>query len=202
MKKADMVGILFGFAAVAIAVLSWRASIVLRGARTECPYHLKELYVAYESFVASHGDSIAAISTNLGGTLEYASDPRAAAAHFQVLCRNGLSLASTICPLDRKRQKAKTIPSLSNRNLSYFLSVAKDDSSAERILAGNRNLASPEQLLCFSARPEVGWNLLEGLHGTNGYVLLRDGSVRFVTTDGLLRLGVLPANSSNLIVVP
>lgn len=202
MKKADMLGILIGFAALAIALLSWRASIVLRGARTECPYHLKELYIAYAGFVADHGDSIAAISTNLGGTLEYASDPRAAAAHFQALCRNGLPLASTLCPLDRKRQKAKSIPSLTNRNLSYFLSVTEDDDAAERILAGNRNLASPERLFRFSDRPGVRWDPADGLHGTNGYVLLRDGSVRFVNTDGLLRLGGLPANKSNLVVIP
>lgn len=46
------------------------------------------------------------------------------------------------------------------------------------------------------------WNLVDGLHVTNGYVLLRDGSVRFVNTDGLLRLGGLPANKSNLVAIP
>lgn len=193
---------------VAILVLGIRST---RGSRdqTECFYNLRSLHVGYESSMGNYSRFVTEISTNAGGTREYADQGGAAYLHFRALVSAYFTPASPdyppihnlICPLDER--VAAPLGSVFNTNISYFLSLNPPAGNGKWVLAGNRNVS-------FGAEPKPGtqptrkvtWNPAIGLHGDSGYLLLLDGSVTRVGNADLQKFFNEAGNSTNRLAIP
>lgn len=189
MKRLDLVGIVVGVAALLLIGWLSHSTRKKRISQTECPYHLKELYIARENLiVAGKGED------HFGSQ---ATIPNI----FSLLCSYGLSLRSTVCPLD-SRVAARTVPALSDSNVSYFVSSDLNLDAPSALVAGNRNAYGNEnRRIQLGLEPQLRWR--PGLlHGTNGYVLLREGSVKFLNDEALRNLASDSANASNILLFP
>jgi len=162
---------------------------------TECVYNLKTIYSEYVNFRNEHGKPVTQVSTNSGGTLEFAEQQASAAIHFRAFTFGEMPAHYLVCPLDKQVEAAK--PSeLTNTNLSYFLSLNPPPESGQWILSGNRNLSFTGE----SRRAR--WNPDLGLHGESGYLLFLDGTVRRVDSVALERTFNQAGNPKNRIAIP
>jgi hypothetical protein len=165
-------------------------------ARTECSYNLKMVHLDYANYLIDHGNYATQVSTNEGGTMEFANQLTNAAVHFQALVAKDVPpLYHLVCPLDRSVQAA-TSHNLANSNLSYFLSLNPPAEQGRWILSGNRNLSFSGE-----SRKAV-WNRAVGLHGETGYLLFLDGSVSQVDSVGLEKAFNQGGNARNQIAIP
>jgi prepilin-type N-terminal cleavage/methylation domain-containing protein len=125
-------------------------------------------------------------STNAGGSLELIGNG-IAADHFAPLAAMIPNPAVFLCPADRTRSAASQSASLSNSNLSYFVSLNATligiSNPAALLLTGDRHLAIGKQPIpsgLFETNNSVGLDWLPGWHGPSsdvkaGMVGLVDG---------------------------
>jgi len=198
MRRIDVLGILFGVVVLLIVLLAFAAKRKFKGDRTECPYHLKMAYVAYETARSDFGKP-AGLLDKYTQSREF--DHKQPEVFFRLLCSNGLGLAETICPLDNRRV-AVSVPTLVSSNLSYFISASPNSGDPYRILAGNRNIAASKRLIDLTTNRITGWDASQGLHRANGFLLFGDGSVGQVSASELSRRAGLPSNHTNVLAVP
>jgi hypothetical protein len=201
MRKVDAIGIGIGVVAIVLAGLAFGAKRIRRGSVAECPHHLKEIYVSYEVFTSEGGVLFPEFQSKSSTANLISIPPGRVADAYRLLCSNGLASASTVCPRDTRRP-ASTVVSLTNSNLSYFISINTEAHEPNIILAGNRNLSESKRAIHLATESLLRWRPNEGLHGTNGYLLLRDGSVRLAGEDELRALAKRPVNNSNVILIP
>lgn len=164
-------------------------------AQTECIYNLKMVHLDYVNYLTDHGKFVTRISTNQGGTMEFASQWTNAAAYFRALASGDTPLHYLVCPLDKSIQAAKR-DKLTNANVSYFLSLNPPAENEHWILSGNRNVS-------FSGEPrKAAWNPAIGMHGETGYLLFLDGAVTQVDSIGLEKFFNQGGNTTNQIAFP
>jgi hypothetical protein len=188
--------------ALALAVWGFVASQNLRNyGQTECFYNLRVIHLDYVNYFVDHGKFVTQVSTNQGGTMEFADQTTNAAVHFQaiVLGETPVHVEAPIhylvCPLDKSVQAARP-DKLTNTNVSYFLSVNAPSENGQWILSGNRNLS-------FAGEPrKADWNPTTGLHGETGYLLFLDGAVTRVDSIGLEKFFKQGGNPTNRIAMP
>ncbi len=177
--------------------------------RSECVNNLRKLSGNYEIFIVKNGRFITEISTNMGGTMEYANQEASAYLHFRAFEASYVDHPNAtnppsynlVCPRDRRI--AAPLASLSNSNISYFLSMNPPSNDTKWILAGNRNISlaslpGPGG----STTTHASWNPAEGLHGDTGFVLLLDGSIDRVDNAALNKLFKQAGNSTNRLAIP
>jgi competence protein ComGC len=155
----------------------------MRSKRINCVNNLKQVGLAARMWSNDNGDRFPwAVSTNQGGTLEYAPSPDVFR-HFAVMTTELASPKILACPADPDRLAARsfTVP-LANSNVSYFVGLEADETRPQSILTGDRHIGggiTNGALLVFSSRDVPRWGAI--IHTNQSNVGLGDGSVQQLT---------------------
>jgi len=184
-------------AAVFLPVL---ASAKRYSARISCVHELKQVGLAYRIWEGDNNDKYPmTISVTNGGTRELTQAGNAVAS-YQVMSNELSTPKILICPGDSRypgdtsRVFATNFATLSNSNVSYFVSVDADAANPQMILSGDSDLLVggwpvKAGLLSLRAGDLVAWQ--PTWHGPHrGNLGLADGSVQgFSTGSHLLPIG-------------
>ena len=150
--------------------------------------HLKQAGLAMSMFAADHNDQFPMqTSVTNGGSMEFVGTG-SPAPHFQTVSNYlGGSWGFLICPGDKARARTTNQAALSDRNISYFLSMDAKYGSPAVILAGDRNLEIAGQsvrsgLFLLTTNTATSWT--SELHNQNksamgGNLLFADSHVEF-----------------------
>jgi prepilin-type processing-associated H-X9-DG protein len=173
--------VIMGVLALLAALLVPALAIAKQKSRKiSCSCRLKQIGLAFRIFANDRGDAYPMnVSTNKGGSMEYLSSTEVFR-HFQVISNELSTPKILVCPSDTRRA-ALDFPTLSNVNVSYFLSLDAADTNPSSLLAGDRNLVTNgvpvgSGLLKLMTNMNVGWTM--STHQGSGNVVLGDGSVQ------------------------
>jgi prepilin-type processing-associated H-X9-DG protein len=196
---------------VIIAVLAILAAMLLpalasakrKAKRINCVNNLKQNGLAFRLWAGDNGDKYPmAVSTNKGGTMEYAEDGNAFR-HFQVMSNEFGTPKTLVCPAD-DRTAAANFVRLKNKNVSYFVGLDAAEARPQMLLTGDRNITnglSPVRSV-LELRPEIPAGWTEDMHNGQGNAGLADGSVHQVTIDGLRNAIKNSGDATNRIALP
>lgn len=150
-----------------------------KAVRVNCVHNLKQIGLAARMWSNDHQEQFPwVVSTNKGGTLEYAASAEVFR-HFVAISNEVSSPKVLVCATDRERLRATTFATpLANSNLSYFVGLDADETRPQTILSGDRNIVggvSNGAWLVFSMTNAPAWT--RELHNLEGNVGLGDGSV-------------------------
>lgn len=163
--------------------------------RLTCSVNLKQFAFAAQMFKDAHAGYPWEVSTNHGGTEEFAVLNEQTFRHFQTLSNDIYVTLGLICPQDI-RQAATNWGNLVNTNLSYFVGLDSTPSLPMSIVAGDRNI-TPDSSVIIQASPSTppSWIKSVGLHGEKGHLVFSDGHVEELDSIGLAnaiqRTGIL-----------
>jgi len=201
-----LVGLLIIIAVIAILaamLLPALASAKRKAQRINCVNNLKQDGLAFRIWEGDNGDKYPmAVSTNKGGTMEYAEDGNAFR-HFQVMSNELNTPKILICPAD-DRTAAASFARLKNQNVSYFVGLDATEVRPQMLLTGDRNVTnglSPVRSV-LELRPEIPAGWTEAMHNGQGNVGLSDGSVQQVTIDALRNAIKNSGDATNRIALP
>lgn len=201
-----------GFSRLDLVVLCCVAcflAVILFLSFTNAPFVRKQVRMRCEITLANIGERLQQyalenenrypwmVSTNLGGTMEYAL-PKTAYRHFVALSNVIRSPDVLLCKYDA-RKPAKTWSSFGNSNLSYFVGIGSSPNEPGSVVSGDRSITwntaqSPRQFW---------WNKNLGLHGGCGNLLMSDGSVLSnVDSNRLSEIFNRPENLADGLLVP
>ncbi|MGB8368212.1 MAG: type II secretion system protein [Limisphaerales bacterium] len=194
---------------IIVAVLAILAAMLLpalarakqKAKRINCVNNLKQTGLAFHLWEGDNGDKYPmAVSTEKGGTMEYAGD---VFHHFQVMSNELSTPKILVCPAD-DRTAAASFAGLKNQNVSYFVGLDAEEARPQMLLTGDRNvtngLAPVRSVLELRSEIPAGWTA--AMHNRQGNVGLSDGSVQQVTIDGLRRAIKYSDNATNRIALP
>jgi len=156
--------------------------------RIQCVNNMKQIGLAFRVWEGNHGGKYPmSVSETNGGSMEFIIGPNAWR-HFQVFSNELGSPSHLICAADNSRTAASSFASLSNRNLSYFISVnVTNENDPDLILSGDRNLTNgtpiTNGMLTLTTNSPAGWT--SAMHVRSGHIGLADGSVELIGTAGL-----------------
>ena len=176
---------------VVIVIIAMFASIILPGlARSKhrgnspsraCAVNLKQIGLACRLWANDNGDEFPWVSTNAAGSRAFVNSPQVFL-HFAAMSNELVTPKILVCPSDTNRTKADDFAHLSNANLSYFVALDADESKAQRLLSGDRNITggtlSNGFLRVLTPQTDAGWTT--ALHNNAGNIGLSDGSVQQV----------------------
>lgn len=177
-------------AALAASLLSAMAKASKPRGRSICVSNLMQVGLASRMWAQEHGDKFPwAVSTNEGGTLEFASTPDVFR-HFLALTNELSSPKVLRCDKDSMRVKALAWDQLTNNaHLSYFAGLDADESRPQTILSGDRNLTTNRQpasgVIAITTNTVLGFT--RAMHATHGNIGLSDGSAQQVAGASLQR---------------
>jgi hypothetical protein len=170
-----------------------------------CVYNLKQIGTAFRIWANDNLNAYPMeLSTNVGGTKEYAFGPEVFR-HFQAMQNElGQSPKIVVCPEDRQRSASTNFEHFNNSNLSYFvgITVAATNGNLDLFLCGDRNLTNRlggrTGLFLLMTNGTIGWSA--GIHGdknvTAGNILYSDGRALPLRTSDLTaalkKPGVVP----------
>jgi prepilin-type processing-associated H-X9-DG protein len=201
-----LVGLLIIIAVIAILaamLLPALASAKRKAQRINCVNNLKQDGIVFRIWEGDNGDKYPmAVSTNKGGTMEYAEDGNAFR-HFQVMSNELSTPKILVCPAD-DRTPAASFTRLKNQNVSYFVGLDATEVRPPMLLTGDRNVTnglSPVRSV-LELRPEIPAGWTEDMHNGQGNVGLADGSVQQVSIPGLLQILKNTGDSTNRIALP
>ena len=201
---------------VVIAIIGILASLLLpvldqakaKARRVQCVADLKQIGIAFHMFMHDHDSKFPMqVSTNNGGTLEYADASYLVPGelfyqyrHFQALSNELQNPSLLLCPADRDRSPAENFPKLRDNNVSYFVGANADYARPNSVLAGDRNItnasSSSSSVIKLNFTTLVRWT--EELHRFRGNILYADGRV-----DELNSTELQPANlAATDVIVP
>ena len=128
-----------------------------------CFNNQKQISVALHLFADdNNGQFPPQVSITNGGSLEFIGS-NSPALHFQTLSNYlGGALGIWHCPADQSKQPLTNKSALTDRNLSYFISLDATPALTNAILAGDRNLAVAGQpvtpgLFTLTTNTAIGW---------------------------------------------
>ena len=201
-----LVGLIIIVAVLAILaamLLPALASAKRKSRRIQCVNNLKQCGLAFRIWEGDNGDKYPmAVSTNKGGTMEYAEDGNAFR-HFQVMSNEFGTPKILVCPAD-DRTPAASFARLKNKNVSYFVGLDAAEARSQMLLTGDRNITnglSPVRSV-LELRPEIPAGWTEDMHNGQGNAGLADGSVQQVTIDGLRNAIKNSGDATNRIALP
>jgi hypothetical protein len=184
------VGVVIAIAMILVIVLLPRLAIPNgRYSKINCVNNLKQVGVAYRIWEGDNGDIYPmGISVTNGGSMEMVRTGNVLQT-FLVMS-NELSTPKILyCPEDTNRSWPTSFSSLSNSNISYFISVdVTNELNPQMILSGDCNFeiggkqVKPGLLSVWTNNP-VSWAVTR--HKGNGSLGLADGSVQSATSPGL-----------------
>jgi hypothetical protein len=147
-----------------------------RDQRVNCVSKLRSIGLGLRMWANDHQENFPwQVSTNEGGTLEYAASPDVWR-HFQAVSNELNSAKILVCATDRERLPASDLEALRNTNLSYFLSLETNSSIPGKLLAGDRFISTNSQVFS-GLLVTTNWQALRVLPGHHGNVVCSDGSV-------------------------
>ena len=160
-----------------------------RSPRIQCVSNLKQIGLAARMWSNDNGEKFPwAVSTNKGGTLEFAASPEVFC-HFVAMSNELSSPKVLVCPSDRERLRATTFMTpLANSNVSYFVGLDADETRPQTILSGDRNIiggVTNGAWMVFRATNTPSWG--SDIHNLQGNIGLGDGSVQQFTTNSLAK---------------
>jgi prepilin-type N-terminal cleavage/methylation domain-containing protein/prepilin-type processing-associated H-X9-DG protein len=187
-----------------MAIISILAAILLpaliqartRARRLQCVSQLRQTGVAFHGFAHDHNSQFPmAVPGAAGGSFEFAQNTYRvegesyfAFRHFQPLSNELVTPKVLACPADTARAAATSFASLSNLNVSYFVSMKVEYGKPNSLLAGDRNLTNDysarSTLVRFGPNSSLRWT--DELHRFKGNLLFADGRVEERNTPGLL----------------
>lgn len=192
----------------ALAVVPGYKKLSERSRRISCVGRLKNIGLGLRIFRVDHTNRAPhEISTNGGGTREWALDPVAAWRHFSVLS-NELSTPLILqCPADRERPAATRFASFTNNHgLSYFLGLNASPETPESLLGGDRNLVLEGRSLgseVVEIVPGANLSFDRRMHRFRGNLLFGDASVQQLPSGPWT---AIPASAgakfTNVLVIP
>jgi len=191
---------------LALLLPAW-SSPKRKASRVDCMNNLKQVSTAFRlwggGFGGTNGYYPAHVTTNTGGALELAAQGEVFRI-FQVMSNELNTPKILICPADT-RTAAASFGTLSNANLSYFVSADADEANPRMLLFGDRNLTlngltGLRGLVALPTNAPVGW-VRTNLHRTEGFVGLADGSVQQATA-ARLRQFLAASGRTNRLVIP
>ena len=174
LSRADFAGIVIGAVLLGIWGLGFWARSVSKRRQDECPYNLRLIQLAYLTHIAD-GSSIVSHPQSIESTN---GKVLTAATIFSTFYPTEHGSRNLVCPKDSRTVVQPRKP-LGDENLSYFISISEIQHDPKALLTGGRNLFPGPGIHRVQARTNWTWNASMGLHGTNGYVGLVDGSVSF-----------------------
>ena len=174
---------------ITFVALSMRKAVRLHADPVECGSNLTHLGLALRLWANDHEDKFPTmVSTNLGGSLEHAETGRVFR-HYLSLSNQLESPLKLVCPAD-SRQASQDWASLTNANVSYFLSLDAVDRDGGMVWIGDRHLESHPartgSLLVLTPTASVHWG--PTLHGEMVGKVMVDGVVHSVGTPELSKL--------------
>ena len=196
---------------IIIAVLGILAAMLIpalvsakgKSKRIQCVNNLKQDGLAFRLWEGDNGDKYPmAVSTNKGGTMEYAEDGNAFR-HFQVMSNELSTPKILVCPADN-RTAAASFARLENQNVSYFVGLNAEETRSQMLLTGDRNvtngIAPEHSILKLVPDQPAGWT--EAMHNGVGNIGLADGSVQQVSIPGLQQMLKHTGDSTNRVALP
>jgi hypothetical protein len=181
------------------------------GPRYSCINNLRQIGIAFRVWENDNSNGYPMeVSTNLGGTKEYAFGPEVFR-HFQAMQNElGQSPKGVVCPLDQERFASTNFINFNNSNLSYFVGVTVSSTNKNPALfvGGDRNLTNAfgagRGLFELTTNVTVGWGA--GIHGDkqmpSGNILYSDGSAQSFSTIGLRWALQQPGVTPGPLVIP
>lgn len=148
------------------------------------------------------------LSTNVGGTKEWANDPSQLWRQFSHLSNELGTPVIAHCPADRERNEVRRWSDFtSNQQVSYFVGLGASDENSQTILSGDRNLlldgkSLEGRIITLSSNANIAFD--KRIHDVAGNIALGDGSVQQVSS-GRLREAIHDAamsGSTNTLVIP
>jgi prepilin-type N-terminal cleavage/methylation domain-containing protein/prepilin-type processing-associated H-X9-DG protein len=179
---------------LALLILPVLGKAQARAKSAECVNHLRQIGLANHEFSHDHHDQFPfQVTTNEGGTLEFARAGFAMSGEFYFAFRHFQALSNTLdtprllrCPTDT-RTNAEHFGILRNVNISYFVGVNAEYSKPGSILAGDRNITSDSyasgSILRLNPNAPAEWT--SGCHEFKGNLLFADAHVEQSNNEGL-----------------
>jgi len=186
LTRLELLVVLATLAVLLVAVLPRLVQQKRIANRIACVSRLKNIGLTFRIFATEFTNAYPfQVSTNRGGTREWADDPFQAWRHFAAVS-NELSRPIILkCPDDRDRGRGNRDHDFrrftNNQDLSYFIGVHAREELPQSILSGDSHLALEgvalsNRVLTFGTNPAVSFNGRR--HQAAGNVLLGDGSVQ------------------------
>jgi prepilin-type processing-associated H-X9-DG protein len=159
--------------------------------KPSCVNNLKQIGLAFRIFVNDNNEKLPwEVSTNLGGSREFVDAPFSAFHHFQVMSNELSTPRLLVCHKDPQRTSATNFFSFrDNKALSYFAGFGTHVDDPSSFLSGDRFLGSTRAptngLLTLSPFSPLWWT--KSPHADGGNVVMGDGSVQQLNSQGLLQ---------------
>lgn len=175
-----------------------------RPERVQCANNLKYVGAELKTWAADNGGKFPqAVSTNEGGTLQYAeaADP---VPTFLMATNILTSPRLLTCPADRTRKAVNEWSVFARPHLSYFLGVDASPENPWSFLAGDRNVtnrSTTNRTVWISKDDPIEWTA-DVHRASQGNVGLADGSVQMLARGRLKELLEYTGWGTNRILLP
>lgn len=167
--------------------------------RINCVNNLHQIGLAYKSWAGDNNDKFPMeVSVTNGGSMELIADGKNAWLNYLVMSNELSTPKVLICPEDTGRHYATNFSTELVGRISYFVGVNASDEYPLSILSGDDNFAIggvpvKSGLLELSKNSPVAWTTGRHVSAIGirthdeifGYIGFADGSVQYVTSDGL-----------------
>lgn len=176
--------------------------------RVNCVANLKQIALGFQMWAEERGKKLPMqIPENQGGTLESALSGKVAPT-FVRMSNELNSPKILVCGADQKRSSPRPAfwESVTDQNISYFITLDADYGNPRQVLTGDRHIAVGKRnreatgLVLITNASEARWTKL--LHGGEGNLALADGSVQQATTRQLTNILGATGLATNRLVVP
>lgn len=169
--------------AVLVVILLPMRSVPDRSVHTGCMLNQKQIVLNSLIYAEdNHGKFPIRFSITNGGTMEFL-DRNQTFPHYQKFLGNVSATRLLVCPADKTRKPASDLASLTDTNISYFLSAdVSTNHPVQSILCGDRHLQVNGQpvhhgTLVLATNMVVAWT--SELHQGRGGLGFADGHVEF-----------------------
>lgn len=198
-----VIGILALLAAILLPAL---ATAKRRSSRLGCVSNLKQIGLSFRIWSGDNFDKYPmSVSVTNGGAMEPAAAGDATAV-FQVMSNILSTPKILLCPNDAEHSLATNFgPSLTGKNISYFVGLDAAPQSPSEILSGDDNFqigGGPVASGRLDLQPATPVRWTDQRHKLAGNVVFADGSVQAVQNSELPALIQKTGLATNRLVIP